>query len=333
MNASRKLLLVLSLSLSAFTFAPLAHASDAATAEALFDEARRLMTQGNFAAACPQLEESQKLDPGMGTLYNLADCYEKTGRIASAWGAFLDVAAQAKNANQASRESDARARAAALEPKVSKLTIIVEGALAQTAGVEVKRDAIAVGKAQWGLALPVDPGEHTLEVSAPGKTPWSGKVQVASNGSAARVALPALVDAPIAIAPTAAPTLAPESGDSREPNGKSQRTIGLVVAGVGVAAIGVGGIFGLMSIGKGSDADDPARCDSNNQCDAAGIELRKDARSLGNLSTVFVIAGAALGAGGAALFFTAPKSDAPRAAFAPVVLPGGGGFSLNGSFR
>ncbi len=333
MNASKKLLLVLSLSLSAFTFAPLAHASDAATAEALFDEARRLMTQGKFAAACPQLEESQKLDPGMGTLYNLADCYEKTGRIASAWGAFLDVAAQAKNANQATRESDARGRAAALEAKVSKLTVIVEGPPAQTKGLEVKRNTVTVGKAQWGLALPVDPGEHVLEVSAPGKTTWSGKVQVASNGSAARFAVPALDDVAVAVAPTAAPAIAPASTDAAPAKGQSQRTMGLVAAGVGVAALGVGGIFGLMSMGKGSDADDPARCDSNNQCDADGIELRKDARSLGNLSTVFVIVGAALGAGGAALFFTAPK-DAPRAAFAPVVLPGGGGgFSVNGSFR
>lgn len=332
MNASKKLLLVLSLSLGAVTFAPLAHASDAATAEALFDEARRLMTEGKFAAACPQLEESQKLDPGMGTLYNLADCYEKIGRVASAWGAFLDVAAQAKNANQPTRESDARGRAAALEPKVSKLTIIVDGPLAQTKGLEVKRDSVPIGKAQWGLALPVDPGEHALEVSAPGKTTWSEKVQVASNGSSARVAVPALVDAPVAVAPTATPTLAPESNDSRKPEGKSQRTIGLVVAGVGVAAIGVGGIFGLMSMGKGSDANDPARCDANNRCDAEGLELRKDARSLGTLSTVFVVAGAALGAGGAALYLTAPK-DAPRAAFAPVIFSGGGGFSINGSFQ
>src|SRR5689334_19506 len=80
----------------------------AAVAEVLFNEARALADKGDFAAACPKFEESQKVDPGMGTLYRLGDCYEHLGRTASAWAAFRDVASQAQTAGQAAREADAR---------------------------------------------------------------------------------------------------------------------------------------------------------------------------------------------------------------------------------
>src|SRR6476620_2846381 len=69
-----------------------------AAAQALFDSARTLMAQGNFNDACPKLEESQRLDPGVGTQFNLAVCYEAIGRNASAWSLFLEVAASAHHA-------------------------------------------------------------------------------------------------------------------------------------------------------------------------------------------------------------------------------------------
>src|SRR6516164_8031146 len=97
--------------------------SDPVAARVLFSDARSLTAQGKYEQACPKFEESQRLDPGIGTLFNLADCWEHIGRTASAWGRFLDVAAQAKMAGQADREKVARERAAMLEPKLSRLTI------------------------------------------------------------------------------------------------------------------------------------------------------------------------------------------------------------------
>src|SRR5258708_39530923 len=89
-------------------------ASDAATAQALFDAGRTLMSAGNYAAACPKLADSQRLDPGAGTLMNLAACYEKNGQTASAWATFLEAAPAARAGGHPEWEAHAKERAAAL---------------------------------------------------------------------------------------------------------------------------------------------------------------------------------------------------------------------------
>src|SRR5438034_1147130 len=72
-----------------------------AAAEASFEEARQLVLAGHFAEACPKLEASQRLDPAPGTELNLADCYEKTDRFASAWGMFQQAADDERRAGDA----------------------------------------------------------------------------------------------------------------------------------------------------------------------------------------------------------------------------------------
>lgn len=82
----------------------------AATAEALFEQGRALMAQGNFAAACPKLEESLRLDPGLGTLLNLAMCEEKAGRKDLACRYYMDAARMAQQQGQSAREQVAQQR-------------------------------------------------------------------------------------------------------------------------------------------------------------------------------------------------------------------------------
>lgn len=231
-------------------FAPSAHAqSDSAAARALFAEARRLMEDERYEQACPKFEESLRLDQGMGTQFNLAHCWEKLGRSASAWALFLDVAAAARAANQPQRESAARERAMVLESKLTRLSIDVPEA---SPGTQVKRDGQEVRKASWGTGVPVDPGKHVVRVSAPGKQTWSDEIEVPAASRTFTVSVPALPDAPIERpdVETAPEQAAPVETDVPKPDGggtNGQRVAALVIGGVGLAAAATGTIFAIQS--------------------------------------------------------------------------------------
>jgi serine/threonine-protein kinase len=264
-----------------------------AAAQALFDEARRLMAAGRHEQACPKLEESQRLDPGVGTQFNLAVCYETIGRTASAWSLFLEVAAAANRGAERAREQVARARAAALEPKLPRLRIVVPEQ-ARASGLRVERGAVQVGPAQWGVALPTDPGTYTISASAPGKKRWQIAVTVESNPQTHTVTLVRLADAP-----------APK-GAAGEPRSwfsalGTQRTVALGVGAGAVVALGAGGAFGLLALDAKSESDETCR---DNACDAEGLRKRNDALAHGDRATVAMIAGGVLAAVAATLYLT-----------------------------
>lgn len=230
--------------------------TDSAAARALFSEGRKLMEAQRFEEACPKFEESLRLDHGMGTQFNLAHCWEQLGRTASAWALFLDVAAAARAAGQSERESAARARADALESKLTRLRIAVTEPSPE---LKVTRDGKDVGSAAWGTAMPVDPGTHLVEASAPGKTPWSQEVKVPAAARTFSVSVPALTDVPVAAEPVRAGLEENEPRPVTEPTrdaggANGQSIAALVVGGVGIAALATGTVFALQSRAHNDEA-------------------------------------------------------------------------------
>jgi hypothetical protein len=314
-------------------------ASDQAAATALFKQGRDLMAAGRYADACPKLAESQRLDPGAGTLLNLATCYEKNGQIASAWTTYQDAASAAQRAGEAERVKAARAKVAALEPTLPTLTIVVP-ATADRPDLEIRRDGALVGRAAWGAPIPVDPGPHPLDASAPGKTPWHGQAQVGGAGAKVSIEIPPLADAaatpppapPAPPSPTPAPAPAPPPDSATPPSsGSTQRLLGLVSGGVGVVGIGVGSVFGAIAMGKNNSAS--GHCNGT-VCDAPTVSTLNDARTDATVSTVAFAAGGVLLAAGVVLYLTAPRG-APTAGL--VLSPGAGGsvagLTLQGGWR
>jgi hypothetical protein len=287
--------------------ARVAHAQGNDQAQTLFDDAKRLALANQYAKACPLLEESLRLDPGLGTMFNLADCYEHVGRMAAALRLFRRVEAEAHASVQADRENRAHDRAVALDGKVAHLVVDVPND-ARVADLRVIRDGEPMASTIWGTALPIDVGEHEIRAEAPGREPWRTVITVKDNGTASSITVPVLAadrgakPAVVADRPPPTPHEAPPSA------GSGQRTVALVVGGVGLAGLGTGGVFGALSLAK------HVECEGG--CRGAARDRQSAAYVFGNISSVAFSVGAAALVASVVLWFTAPSAHACQAAFA-----------------
>jgi hypothetical protein len=267
-------------------------------AEALFQEAKDLAARGEYEKACPKFLRSQKLDPATGTLLNLASCYEKEGKSASAWAAYKEAAAFAHTAGQIEREKLARERAAQIEPTLPYVTVSVSK---QASGLEVRLDGNALDPAEYGTRLPVDPGDHIVEASAPGKRRWETRVS-ATAGTQSDIVVPELEEAsaqPLGVKP------APPPRDVQPiPGPAPKKTSAWPAVGVGTMAAGAGGIvlgsiFGVMALDTKSTLD--RACGPMRLCGPEQQSRIDDLATRATVSTVAFIAGGIFFAAGLAM--------------------------------
>ena len=278
--------------------------SNKAAAEALFVEGRRLAGAGKYAEACPKFEASQKLDPGLGTLLNLADCYEKIGKTASAWAQYREAIPLARAAGSTEREALATDRSKALESRLSTLTIRAMSGDSGGAALDVRRDGVSVDSAELSTPIPVDPGPHEVTASAPGQKPWSTKVDVGNDAAKVVVEIPHLEPADGSAAAPAAVATAPADQPTDQKSSSAQRPIGIAVGAVGIVGLGLGTFFGLSAASTWKDAKDQCQ-DVPYGCTQEGLDKEKSAHSKATVSTVaFIVGGVAL-ATGIVLFVTA----------------------------
>ncbi len=266
-------------------------------ANALFDEARKLMAEGRFDEACPKFAESQRLQPGGGTLLNLGVCHEKQGKTATAWGELKAALAMARRDGRADREALALERIAAIEPTLSYLTLRVRDE-ARVPGLVVKLDGVTVAAPSWGTAQPVDPGAHEVEGAAPGRETFTLKLSVAPTGQRALVEIPEL----------RALEIAPGAESRIELSGHHVASI--VSGSIGVVGIAFGIGFGVAASDQWSSSD--AACPTPTTCTPTGAEAALDAGRQADVATVaFVVGGAGLGLG-AILWAIGPSVVVPR---------------------
>lgn len=292
--------------------------TDAMAAEVLFAEARAAMREGKFAEACPKLEGSLRLERAVGTMLNLADCYQQTKRPASAWFWFREGAAQAAKEGQRERASYARERAKDLEPALCRLIVRV-GPGAVPPDVVLQRDGAVVDRGAWGVPVPVDPGSHTVTASgAPGRAPFRADVviEAPSEGACAPTVIDLPIFAPLALAPTSAPPApsaprvlpAPLPAAARDaaPSARwsTSHTVALVAGGLGLVGAGIGGGFGIRALTLKSDAD---RGCTDLGCTPEAREANHDAGVSADVATIAFVTSAALLATGAVLWVVAPS--------------------------
>ncbi|WP_437683813.1 hypothetical protein [Sorangium sp. So ce131] len=318
-------------------------AADKALAEGLFQDGKKLMDEGKIPEACAKLAESQRVDPTVGTLLNLAVCHEKEGKTASAWAEFKEASALSAGIGQQDRSQFAAKRAAALEARLTRLALEVAqpvpGMVITLNGKELSAAAAT------GSGIPVDPGAAAIEAKAPGKQPWSQQVTLEPGSGTKQVTVPPLADVPAPAPaapspppprPAAAPpppasstAAAPGSGSAGSP----MRTLGFIAGGVGVASLGVGAVLGVLTLRKAADVEDG--CSGSFGCSPADVAMNEDARTTAMVSTVTVGAGLACLGAGVALVLMSPSPEKTAAGerrlwVAPGVASDGGRVMLGG---
>lgn len=300
------------------------------TATELFNVGRDLMKSGDFTNACPKLAESARLDAKVGTLARLAECEEQLGHRVSArarWEQAVNLAVAAND----SRLAHVKSELARLDARVPKLLLSVDGA--PPPGLMVHIDALEVGAASLGVPIAVETGTHHVVATATGKLAWSADVVAPKSGAVVTVAIPALADAPVVPVAAVAPVVVAAQEPAPASRGSARGTVGLVAAGVGVVGLGVGIAYGIIALHKNSQSNaQPNGCDAASVCPSAAYTLRNDARTDGTVSSVALLAGGILAAGGVVLWLTAPAHGSTSVGVTPTVGPRLAGFTLQGAF-
>jgi hypothetical protein len=224
---------------------------------------------------------------------------------------------------------------------------------ADLSAVRVLMDGRLFAERLEGAALQLDPGSHTFRFEGVGLPPVEKslvihegeknrrEVVVLGTANPAPAAAIAPAAATVSLAPAAAaaqpvPSPTPRNGspDSSSRPSSVLPIVGLVAAGVGVVALGVGSAFGLKAKSNYDDSNENGHCDASG-CDKDGLASRDAAFSAAHVSTALFIAGGVLVAGGVTLYLVKRSSSEPSAAtlsVSPVVASNGGAILVHGGF-
>ncbi|HUJ60131.1 MAG TPA: hypothetical protein VLX92_16610 [Kofleriaceae bacterium] len=292
---------------SALALAAIARAAAAqpSAADQTFERGRKLLAEQRYAEACSAFEQSQRLDPQSGTLYNLADCETHLGKLATAWEHYRQL--ERSDANAERRAASARF-AAALAGRVPKLVIELAP---RPPGAHLVVDGVDSTEL-IGVEIPVDLGDHAIAAQARGFRDAAQRVIASEEGKVTRIVirLDPLDAADVPAAPPAVVVAAPPERPG--PRRRAGRYVLLGGAGLTVAGLVVGGL-------AWSAWDHAKSCTG---CDRP--ELSHHAAVLGDWSTGLVVAG--LAAAGAGLYLWRTSSSQA------IVTPQGAGVALTATF-
>lgn len=278
---------------------PPAAMSNEARAEQLFSSAERKFDSGDYEGACADFAASLKLGPQLGTLLNLALCHETTGKIVTAWSEFTHAAVWAAQNNQRDRWEFATQHIRDLEPKLPRVVLELPPERA-ISGLDL--DGEPLPEQRWYLPLYLDPGEHRIAVTAPGKRRTTVAFRVTDSPTDQLVYIPQLeAEAP--------PALAPPEPPKRQ--GSTRRTLAWIGVGAGAAGVALGTTFGVLAMT--APERDPA--------------VQRNA----TFATAGFLAGAALAGAGLWLHLSSP-GDAAKTSVSVAPHPTGAALSAVRSF-
>lgn len=306
-----------------------AHAQSSAEAEQFFRDGKKLMAEGKVGEACEAFQASYDIDKAVSTLLNLADCREKNGQYATAWGHFIDAERDTRgNPSQQSLFNTAKDRSSKLEGRLSYLIINVPDE-SRVEGLTISRNGVPVLQASWNRDIPIDGGAYKIEGKAPAYEAWSTTITVGKERDKQSVNVPRFTELPKKPIEVEGPK-DPKGpiGPVDAPSGMTgKRKLALGVGGVGAASLIIGSVFGIQSLGLRDEAQN-----------GATNEIRTSKNDEANSKLLLAQIGWGVGAaaiGAAAyLWFTGgpPARSESAVTFAPHVDESSAGFVVGGRF-
>jgi hypothetical protein len=301
-----------------FTASAAAQATTSSTAaEALFDAGRTALEKKDYAAACEKFAGSNKLEPAVGTVLNLAYCNEMQGKLATAWSDYREALYKLPPGD--SRAATAKGRLDALQPRLSYLTLRAVGLTKESI---VLLDSVAIPVEALGVPVPVDPGPHEVVVRSPGRQTETFTTKVGETEKAELAVSPGEPEAgPASSAPRTPEATPPRSTEQPPaPDQGSSPTIGYVIGGIGAASLATSLITGVMALGKNSTVKDHCQADpsgSGRVCDPTGLAAGDSGKTLALISDITLGVGiVGVGVGGYLILSAGGSHEGPKQASA-----------------
>lgn len=230
-----------------------------------------------------------------------------------------------------------------LEGKLASLTVNLVGTETEA---QVLLNGRVVPPALVGVAMPLDPGDYTLEATAEGFEPVASTVALTPGQSEdiELVLVPTKSEVPRSLPglglPEAAANAQPGADSARVPHApNSELRLGSYVAfGVGALGLGVGTFFYLDGVSQADDAnqffDDNVTPDGTlNEAQADQLAaLDDDADAAKNLGIVGFVAGGVGIAAGVTLWLLSGNSDSESSGLSVVPVVGHRSVGVVGSF-
>ncbi len=263
-----------------------------ATAEELYRQGVAEFEKGNYEAACQAFADSYRAEPLPGALFTLATCEMRAGRLASAaarYQEFLEVVAalpQQQQAVQQERRVVAESERKALLNKLPYLRIVATDQLRSSA--EIRLDGVALDETRLSGEVPVDPGEHVIEVRSRDGTSNQVRVTLAEREHKS------VVLSPVGPAQLRVETDTPARASDQPRSGPGSTPVAAYVAlGVGLVGVGLGSVAGVRALDHKSIVND--ECDGP-ACTSRGKEEADAGKTAALVSTIgFGVGAAGLG--------------------------------------
>lgn len=290
-----------------------------AAAEDALRQGRELAKAGNYIDACEQFHRSQHLDPQLGTLFDIAQCSDKIGKLATAAAAYRELVARDMNPE---RKAASQKALQELSGRIPKIVAKVDR---PPPGIVITLDSKSGSRTiEPNKPVEADFGAYHLVARAKGYTEMISQFRIGEEGSTKTVEVTLLQGAS-----NSDIIKVPEHSEA-VPSPSKRKPIGIGLTAGGGAALATGLVFGILARSTYGDAKDicgGTMCMSQDDLLRAN-DKTDQARGQAVISTVFVASGALIAGVGVALWLTAP-SDVH---ISPSANEHGGGVSFSGDF-